>query len=468
MAEQHQHINFSHSDINRYLQGRMSATEMHELERAALQDPFLADAIEGYAAASATTSQQHLDAIATALLQEPKEEARIVPLPRSSSYTKWMRIAVAVIILAGTGTLGWRFIQWSSSGEAKVASVQVAQLDHHMPKAAAPLPAATDTIRAATPVTKDHAAHETAPVSITPAEKKKAVATEAPAVVPGAPQALAANGTAIPPTAFDAERQFKEIEQRASLAKQLSGKVPGISVSAWGQKRDSIPAGALEEAVVVGYGAATKRMLPAKTESAPAKDINYKYTLAGTVTDGSGVPVANATVKPVNGSPVLSTDKQGAFRLRSKDTAATIRVHAAGYNTTMARISNSAPATVKLEEPEESLSDVVVTEMFSRKKTALSQATKDTAYPAGGWQSFQEYVAKKLHKAVDSTGGDQRYTGKEIEMEFLVEKDGNLRDVRIIRSFDETVNDKAIDVLKSGPRWIANGKKKKARVTVRF
>jgi hypothetical protein len=48
MAEQNTHINYSAEDIERYLKGKMSAKEMHDMEKAALQDPFLADAIEGF------------------------------------------------------------------------------------------------------------------------------------------------------------------------------------------------------------------------------------------------------------------------------------------------------------------------------------------------------------------------------------------------------------------------------------
>ena len=36
------YINYTFEDIQRYLQGRMSAAEMHSMEKAALQDPFLA------------------------------------------------------------------------------------------------------------------------------------------------------------------------------------------------------------------------------------------------------------------------------------------------------------------------------------------------------------------------------------------------------------------------------------------
>ena len=48
-------------DFARYHDGNMEAKEMHSLEKAALEDPFLADALEGYIhTSSATEDVQHL------------------------------------------------------------------------------------------------------------------------------------------------------------------------------------------------------------------------------------------------------------------------------------------------------------------------------------------------------------------------------------------------------------------------
>ena len=42
---------FTSEDIRKYLAGKLSSAEMHAIEKAALEDPFLADAIEGMAIA---------------------------------------------------------------------------------------------------------------------------------------------------------------------------------------------------------------------------------------------------------------------------------------------------------------------------------------------------------------------------------------------------------------------------------
>ncbi|HVF81455.1 MAG TPA: hypothetical protein VM884_05960 [Flavisolibacter sp.] len=41
-------INYTAKDIERYHNGGLSPAQMHALEKTALNDPFLADAIEGY------------------------------------------------------------------------------------------------------------------------------------------------------------------------------------------------------------------------------------------------------------------------------------------------------------------------------------------------------------------------------------------------------------------------------------
>ncbi|MCU0380728.1 MAG: hypothetical protein MUE58_06010, partial [Chitinophagaceae bacterium] len=47
MGDPKQPYRYTRGDLQRYLSGKMSADEMHLLEKAALDDPFLADALEG-------------------------------------------------------------------------------------------------------------------------------------------------------------------------------------------------------------------------------------------------------------------------------------------------------------------------------------------------------------------------------------------------------------------------------------
>ena len=110
MAEPSTHINYSFEDIQRYLQGKMSAAEMHALEKAALQDPFLSDAIEGYREASSATAQQHLNEI-NAALRKAKQNSKVISIKRNN---QWLRIAAIIIVLAGAGIITNYFFKTSN------------------------------------------------------------------------------------------------------------------------------------------------------------------------------------------------------------------------------------------------------------------------------------------------------------------------------------------------------------------
>jgi hypothetical protein len=86
---------YSAEDIARYWQGKMSAQEMHALESAAMDDPFLADALEGYS----TVAPESIPGDVQELHRRLKERARdekIVPLKKDN---KWWRIAYTVVCL---------------------------------------------------------------------------------------------------------------------------------------------------------------------------------------------------------------------------------------------------------------------------------------------------------------------------------------------------------------------------------
>ncbi len=105
MQEQNKNItHYNTTDIQNYLQGKLSSQEMHAIEKAALDDPFLADAIEGQ-----QNNIQNFDSDAIELrkrLQEraqEKNKAVIIP------FKLWQRVAAIAIILIGSTYLVFNF-----------------------------------------------------------------------------------------------------------------------------------------------------------------------------------------------------------------------------------------------------------------------------------------------------------------------------------------------------------------------
>ncbi|MEO7530031.1 MAG: hypothetical protein ABIS69_01430, partial [Sediminibacterium sp.] len=86
------------ADIEQYLQGKLSPAEMHTLEKAALQDAFLADAIEGYQLADMADIHNDITDINNQL---SSGSAKVIPV--TGKLNRWWQVAAAVIILAGAG-----------------------------------------------------------------------------------------------------------------------------------------------------------------------------------------------------------------------------------------------------------------------------------------------------------------------------------------------------------------------------
>lgn len=96
---------YTAQDFERYYSGKMSSPEMHQLEKAAMEDPFLADALEGYQyTASPIDDQKYL----ATQLQLKTQEGKVVPLKRTNT-SQFLRIAALFILLAGCGWAVYQF-----------------------------------------------------------------------------------------------------------------------------------------------------------------------------------------------------------------------------------------------------------------------------------------------------------------------------------------------------------------------
>lgn len=115
MEKNNTSYHWSIEDLRRYHSGEMSETQKHTLEKAALDDPFLADALDGYANDPAPDKN----------IQEIRERisntkpAKIVKFNTS----KWA-IAASLLILLGIGA--WFYTSKNDQEESEVVQVSTA------------------------------------------------------------------------------------------------------------------------------------------------------------------------------------------------------------------------------------------------------------------------------------------------------------------------------------------------------
>src|SRR5215813_8859418 len=99
------HNTFTAADIEKYHKGLLSPKEMHELEKAALDDPFLSDALEGYGETPVNIAADISEL--EKKLEDKIDDKKVIPITPKKTFG-WWKVAAAVIILGGIGFLAFK------------------------------------------------------------------------------------------------------------------------------------------------------------------------------------------------------------------------------------------------------------------------------------------------------------------------------------------------------------------------
>ncbi|HAS43588.1 MAG TPA: energy transducer TonB [Microscillaceae bacterium] len=111
------------------------------------------------------------------------------------------------------------------------------------------------------------------------------------------------------------------------------------------------------------------------------------------------------------------------------------------------KIEKKAPPPPKVEEKEEEIFMIV----------------EEQAMPQGGLKKFYKYIADNLNYPSQA-----RRMGVEgrVFLQFVVEKDGSITDIKVLKGIGSGCDEEAVKVLKGAPRW-KPGKQRGKAVRVR-
>ncbi len=107
---------YTAADLERYHSGKMSVGEMHALEKAAMQDPFLADALDGYI--YTPTPIKDVAELREKLFAKKKEKKVFFLVSKQNT---WLRIAALFILIAGIGYMAY---QLNTGKESNMLSIK--------------------------------------------------------------------------------------------------------------------------------------------------------------------------------------------------------------------------------------------------------------------------------------------------------------------------------------------------------
>ena len=163
----------------------------------------------------------------------------------------------------------------------------------------------------------------------------------------------------------------------------------------------------------------------------------------------------------------MLSDANGNFNIPATDTMVNATVEVPGYDQQNITLNASRNNTVVLGRRDATLSEEIVTTRIGTKKKLVESIL---GTPVGGLKSFEDYVSKKKESMKKDSTDDEVYVESLVELEFDVDKLGRPYNIAVTRSngVDASINSTAVQIVKEGPRWIADKKKKKAKVSIKF
>jgi hypothetical protein len=420
-------------EIRKYLNGELDAHAMHELERRALDDPFLMDALEGFELTD-KDQQANLNDLAGRLHRRTeKKQIRMIP---------WGRLSAAASVVIILGGAIWFFSSKHNEEKGKLVASDITIAKKEAP--AAPAPVVKDTLAAAKQSTTA-ARMSTAPEPKNYSNKKADVS----------PQPV--------------EQQLAEADDQKELAndKLKAAKQPadanGYGSLPYEPKKDSVAANEL----IVSAMEKQKKPAAAKSKASLSEQTqlqgkvagvtvtpNDMHTIVGTVKGADdGMPIVGATVRVVGRSFGAVTDVNGKFVLQDVAKNQTLSVNYIGYNAKKVKADDDS-MSITLDPAGNSLAEVVVVK------------DKDTenvdAHPKDGWKAFNDYLKKNSQSPDGKTG--------KVKVSFSVAADGSLSQFKIIKSLSDVADKQAIILISNGPVWLGNtdGKSKSITVSIKF
>jgi hypothetical protein len=449
---------FTAADIEKYHRGLLSNKEMHDLEKAAMDDPFLADALEGYAVAGVNGDNDITEL--KKRLAERTSGAKVVVMNAAPQRSfRILRAAILVAFVAGASLLIYQF-GFNKKG-TEIAKAEPAKKEELQ---------VTDTTK------------------VSSADQFVATTKDAPESKPGSTANDLTTKSTTAPVNDDKVAsgngqqglvgETSDVKEKTGPDEVVINKpaapqpVVTTTVKDAQEKADSYKI--TDKAVVKNEASQENNGLTAQNRRAneqnPARD-RATNLFQGRVTDAdnNGVPFANVTNVQDNNAGTY-TDANGNFKLTYPDSVLTVQVRSVGFENTNVQLRNNLPTNqVVMQEDRKNLSQVVV----SNQKPGIAARSRDANMkleepePADGWSNYDTYVANNLEVPEDLKN-KQTGTGA-VELSFEVNKNGEPTNIKVEKSLCPKCDEEAKRLLKEGPKWKRSAAKKgRTKVTIAF
>ncbi len=458
---------YTAEDIRKYFSGKLSAAEMHAMEKASLDDPFLAEAMEGFEAMQHEPWEEQL-AAARLKMQEDSASAKVVPLYQSK--TKWWKAAAAILLIGG--------------GAALTYTLTTKKATQNNP----------DTIAKVTPpVIVDTAATvATQPVQTLPVDSNThiAVTTTQSAVtkikIPAGLEVVTTSSDGF--SRADSNFVYKpgkpnEVNavaknNAANYTAAESMYTPNTATN--GTVSSTLTTGStVNEIVTLNRQEAKTPADDFKKKAAEPSNrsgeffqqqLNRSFAAQVVTADNAPLPFANINIKSENFGTYA--DVKGNFRLVSTDSLVTVEVRSVGFlPRTYILNSNTPQNKIVLTEDATAFREKTVIRdrgigKASRRATLLKDSIVNVE-PADGWDNYNTYVSNNIDIPEEILKRDLH---GEMEISFTIQPNGAITNIKVDKSLCDNCDEAAArKLIEQGPQWkLKKGKSGKARIKVQF
>jgi len=439
-------MNDHRHDIEKYIKGELTPADRHALERKALNDPFLADALEG---AEQLKDEQFLGDV-DALKKK-------IANKKISGWMWPMRIAASLAIIAVSSYIVWSVLDQEPPQDLALqkneTSNQPLVSADSTPTATETLPSPSTEQSGAGPVQgeKDMASRSATPSKTkaktqpTPVEPERKTEAEADAMVAEDLQEIKTT---------ESLAQAKQIEKEEEIAAEKTDDIQRAKKLSLAddKKKEAAPAAADRREAGVSSSYISNNIIHGQVTSAE---------------DGSPLPGVNVIIK---GTTIgTATDAQGNYQIDVPNINPSLVFSFIGLQSTEVKADDRKEVDVQLALDVAQLSEVVVTGSGTQNGESLPP-TVDLAHPEIGNRAFKQYLEKNIRypqqAKINSVEG-------RVTVEFTIEPNGSLTNFNVIRGIGSGCDEELIRLIKEGPKWIPTKKdnvsvQDKAKVRLKF
>jgi hypothetical protein len=458
MKNEENNIIYTAQDIEQYLAGKLTPLQMHAMEKAALGDLLLAEAIDGYFSINSEEWKTQLGLLKHKF-ENNNNTARIIILPKRNN--NWIKIAAAVLLITSAATISYLLVSKKEKKQIAQNTKAIINTDSNTRQFKIPEESIVKTLP------KNDFAKINKPKQQTITNKDNVALTET----------IQADSNFVYTPARQTAPVFAKENKRDILPADAS---PSSAAPVYNNtelrntRENNSLSNNTNNGVINNTEYNKAKALTEKNSQLFYKkeqQLNKSFIAQVISADNTPLPFANISVKSENFGTYA--DVKGNFRLVSTDSIITVEIKAVGYQTKSYMLQSSlAQNKIVLNEADFTQTETTVIGYGTGIKSKLSRnATllKDSIVnvePADGWDNYNTYVSNNIEIPDDILKNNLHGT---VELSFDVKSNGSITNIKINRSLCDNCDEAAKRLIEQGPQWkVKNGKKSKGKVTVQF